>query len=499
MSLAKMPNELLDGVLGFLGRDDLVSVRTVSHRWSRIATRHLFYTVTLRPSIEGFNNWYACFANPDIKTAARRLVIHTTDNGVNGLGAGLQKFEPHRAEPGTTETTRPRPLSLIAEFPRVTELCVVFSDYCLSRRSQVLQQDYSLEAVDMREEALQDILSALFERHAKPGVPKITRLEMQNMQNVVLPDITASQVFTSAIQHVEHLDLHMIIEKSLAHGLYYEMAFPERWTFDEHLLTSWVAPLAHQLKSLSLGYSSWGFWGSIPGQFDPSGVEFPCLESLTLREYAIAHHDDLDWVLALPSLKKLALEDCRIVSNVWVGDRDRPEWNLDTHDWIREPPEMYHFDVENASHPEELYQFPGTWEDMLDKIRLRLPGLGEFKFCIPWGQRYIVFEDGRWPTPWILMNNKGDMEFGDGQGVKKRDIVNRAKETNKGDRRALAELQQAVSGAGLQSRRKGMWLVRIPGRAIGVALRKHCSGVVEFWGSPSRWLRRRLMCPVSGA
>lgn len=141
-----------------------------------------------------------------------------------------------------------------------------------------------------------------------------------------------------------------------------------------------------------------------------------------------------------------------------------------------------------------LYHFPGTWEDVFDKMRRRLPKLKEFAFEIPWASRYIAFEAGRWPTPWTWADGKGNMQYGDGMGIKGRDVVNRARETDRGDVRALDELRTAVNAGPVVKRVKRKR--HIPGKAVGMALIKPLSPFIEFCRDPSRWLMRRFGCPV---
>lgn len=491
MALRNVPDDVLRAIFRHLEPGDLVSARSVCRTWARVATTRLFHAVTLRPTLDGFERWYRCAENPYINMAARRIVIHTTDeaSGVYSLGAGLEAFEPHRTEAGEEKEEKQRPLSLLSEFPRASELRIVFSPLCLGKTSN--QQCDSMESVSMRERALSDIFEAAKKRH-ESAVSKIETLVIENLQNAPLPDLTSSPAFRAATRHVRHLDLHMIAERSEGHGLYYEMDFPERHTFDRHLQTAWVEPLSHRLETLSLGYDDWSFWGSVPGIFRPKPHGgFPRLTSLRLNQFVIAHDDDLDWVTDLPALKKLALDSCPIVSDVWVGQRDRSAWELDTRDWVRVPPSTYNFDVERAARPDELYRYPGTWERVFDQIRRRLPELEGFDFVTAWGQRYVGFQDGNWPTPWRYVDGEGDMEFGSGggEGGKGPKVVNRARETDEGDRRALEELRRGVGGVGVPSRMRRVFVVR---RAV----QQRVAGVLEFCRSPKKWLIRKLTCPV---
>jgi hypothetical protein len=166
------------------------------------------------------------------------------------------------------------------------------------------------------------------------------------------------------------------------------------------------------LKALSI-YSRSDNWGPFPGYFDPSGISFPKLETLALGYYTLAHDDDLNWALAIKSLRKLILHNCMIASWIRIESENMAQWQVRTHDWTRMS------DAGESAWYED-FAYGGKWSQHLDRIAEDLPSLVDFRFgygdsyfepsykvthrdCCPaeiFHQRYICFDNGTLPTHW---------------------------------------------------------------------------------------------------
>lgn len=244
-----------------------------------------------------------------------------------------------------------------------------------------------------------------------------------------------------------------------------------RRTYEPYLQHELLPQFADRLTSLDLSFSE--YWGALPGYFDgkidDTPLVFPNLKSLALSQFIIAHHDHFDWVLAQTSLTSLHMDQCHILSFIrYGGYTDAPDWGVRTHDWEHLPPSSYGFTYGN----ENLYRFSGTWETVFDRIRRELPELVDFCFKNDWTEthdevaldRYILFDHGLCPSPWIGAERSGLLDFGylrghtpmlpDGSYEGYREL-SRARITGEGDGRALKELVGVVEGR--QGRYRGVY------------------------------------------
>ncbi|KAH6889647.1 hypothetical protein B0T10DRAFT_404285 [Thelonectria olida] len=438
MAFQNVPEELLDAIISRLSGHDLLTARLVCHRWKVLASKDLFHTISLVPTDKGFDKWYHCVNDEGPRSLARRLVIYTTIGEGNSLAQyydawyDVKKSRDRREE----DPERLDPISSFADFPQVDQLCLVFSSVCLGE----LTDDFTawhIELMEARKSLLEDVFEAIKTRYERPNTSKIRHLTIQNLQNVPLPEFTSSELFRSVTEHLEQLDLQVIVEHN-EDDPDSDIHWLERRTFEPYMHEAWLAPLSDQLTSLSLSFDE--HWGTMPGTFTGHGLVFPHLKTLKLGRYSISHYDHLDWVLAQPSLRTLIFEHCRVVSHVWERVEVIEIWEVATRDWFRLSPDIF-----DGFHKDAPYHFPGTWEFMFDKIRLGLPHLIDFQFQIAWSGRYVAYQGETMPTRWIWGRENGDKEFGDGIGFEtERKMLNRAKETDEGDSRALEELREAT-------------------------------------------------------
>ena len=106
----------------------------------------------------------------------------------------------------------------------------------------------------------------------------------------------------------------------------------ELQTFPDHLCFAWLSPISKNLKALTI-YHKTDNWGPFPGHFNPGGIPFPKLETLALGYYTLAHDNDLDWILAIKSLKNLIFHNCMIASWIRIDKDNIADWKLKKHNW----------------------------------------------------------------------------------------------------------------------------------------------------------------------
>ncbi|KAH6898065.1 hypothetical protein B0T10DRAFT_471754 [Thelonectria olida] len=258
--------------------------------------------------------------------------------------------------------------------------------------------------------------------------------------------------------------LHLqVAEEYNEHGPDRDVECIERVQFEPYLQQQWLAPIAHQLTSLSLSFNE--CWGTAPGYFSGAGLIFPQLKTLNLGNFVASHHDHFDWILAQESLTSLGLDRCYIASHLRLCESQLETWKPPTHDWKQHPTGSFGFDWEDDC----TYTFSGTWETIFDNIRSRLTNLSDFRFSYSTesfcstpaliglhNRRYITLDTGLLPTPWIeASGHDGEMKFGNNDSTvwqpkkgensyRKRCGLNKAKGNEKGDLRALDELLQVV-------------------------------------------------------
>lgn len=494
MELNRMPPEVLSLILRqLLEHQDpdcnyeesrihyghLRNARLVCRQWNELATPHLFWTLTLDAHPDD-GMWLKhipflhLINNEAIQRAVQNVVIRThpedrdTEHDADDEEVCTWATEDDDIDaPGGLFSVA---VAGIAKLPNLKALQISFTEGCLGDRQYGWwEDDDESESISRRLDMLKMVFGAIQKRRAANDadrrVSTIRSLTLKNMQNVPIPDFIASDLYKDVIKDIDELHL-LIAHEYREHGPDHDLDRIERRTFEPYLQNELLPPLAHQLTSLTLAFRE--CWGVLPGQFDGKGLVFPNLRTLTLSDYVIGHNDQFDWVLAQKSLKTLRLDRCFIVSYMRILNSQWDEWRVPTHDWHEYP--------EGAFGHERcrIFGFLGTWETVYDRIREELPSLKEF--CSVYNMyyntfegrenmgaslsnsRYIVFDSGLCPSPWIEANDddSGELSFGNNDpAVCPRDAsttriygrqmsLNRAKETQVGDARAFEDLLRAV-------------------------------------------------------
>ncbi len=465
--------------------EHLCNARLVCRQWHALATPHLFRTVTLDAGPKKGdwswedNVWNRMIGSKTVQTVARNVVICSHHSGPTPKGNGEDTVLEYHNDDNEDD-----PLAVaingIAKLPNLQSLQITFGDTCMGDRVYDWGEEWGVEAdedyesITHRLQTLNTVFRAIQKRCAALGLgddsstrpSTIRSLALKNLQNLPIRDFAASDLYKDIVKDLTELHL-LITHEYHEHGPDRDLEYPERQTYEPYLQNELLPPLAQQLTSLTLVFKE--CWGVMPAYFNGAGLAFPALKTLTLGEFVIGHHDQFDWVLAQKSLESLRLDRCFIASHLRVRNDQWDEWspNIPTHDWHRYPEGSFGF--EGA----QIFGFSGTWETVYDRIRQELPKLREFcSVHHPYSHtfdhqgnmganlsvlRYIVFESGLCPSPWIQAREyDGEMEFGNNDpAVCPREVtgaaryrsdktLNRAKETKLGDGRALVDLVRAV-------------------------------------------------------
>ncbi|KAF2824877.1 hypothetical protein CC86DRAFT_48067 [Ophiobolus disseminans] len=161
------------------------------------------------------------------------------------------------------------------------------------------------ESVPMRTHTLRQLFAALDHTHLN-----VETLSIENLQDYT-PHVYTEPSFQNVRAKLKGLHLNIAMEYS-EHGPDQDSNIPDKHTFfNRQLNAHWLAPTQKQLTHLTLYGDS--FWGVYP-RWDPRGLHFPALKSLSLGNWSIAHEWQVDWILShVDTLEELYLDDCPIV------------------------------------------------------------------------------------------------------------------------------------------------------------------------------------------
>ncbi|KAH6628121.1 hypothetical protein F5144DRAFT_297065 [Chaetomium tenue] len=486
MSIRDIPPEILNLVLGqlfeyeydddpesFIHYGHLRNARLVCRQWHEFATRHLFRTLVLNyaPDQEVRSRqdipWTHAVNSETIQPVVQDVVIQSHPDALDMDEDPVSDAEDWVTEDIEEDSPFDVAVTSIAQLPNLKSVQIWFPEDCLgARESQWWEDDEKIESISHRLQTLKTVFGAIQKRRANANrTSTIRSLTLKNLQNVTISDFTSSDLYKDVMKDLNELHLFVAHEYN-EHGPDHDLDRIERQTFEPYLQNELLPPLAHQLTSLTLTFRE--CWGVIPAYFDGKVLVFPNLRTLTLGEFVVGHHDQFDWVLAQKSLRTLRLDRCFVVSYLRVLNEQFNEWGVPTHDWHEYPEGSFGF------YGSKVFGFSGTWEAVYDGIREGLPNLREFG-CVHhrWhntfdrreemgadmsASRYIVFDAGLCPSPWISTGEyTGEMNFGNNdpaicpvEEVAQRgryslqNPLNRAKETELGDTRAFEDLLRAV-------------------------------------------------------
>ena len=488
MDISDLPPEVLSLILGQLfdyQHDDdpesrihyghLRNARLVCRQWEKLATAHLFRTLILDVGREdGVRSWkhkaWSDMVNSKtIQRVAQSVVIYSHPEGGELMDDEADSEVEHSDDEDAGYFGAA--VSSIAKLPNLKALQICFAEKCVgARETEWWEEDEDTEPISHRLQTLKTVFGALRRRRAafdkEDWTTAIRSLTLKNLQNLPIPEFTSSDLYKDVVKDINELHL-MIAHEYNEPGPDHDLDRVERQTYEPYLEKELLPPLADQLRSLTLTFRE--CWGVVPAYFDGKGLVFPNLKTLTLGEFVIGHHDQFDWVLAQKSLETLRLDRCFIVSHLRVLNVQWDTWRarVPTHDWHEYPDGAFGIEKDHS----QAWGFSATWKTVYDSIRNGLPKLREFcsvhhRYYNTFDRResmgaslsrrrYIAFESGLCPSPWIEAEDDGEMRFGNndpailpreatGNRYAPFESLNRAKETELGDTRAFQDLLRAV-------------------------------------------------------
>lgn len=395
-------------------RRDLSNARLACKELEKHAAKELFKDVFVSPSEEHVSTWNSISQDERIRQIPRHAIIHTQPD-IEDNSYGEQREDEEVGEDFEEA------LVALARFPNLDSVEIGFTPECLGDRD-TSWYEHVVEDVSRRKHMFQLIFQAIKKRAEDEENRTIRKLTITNLQNCPIPDLAPSDLFRDVMGQLE--ELHIVItQESNEHGPDHDYTRKELQIFPAHLCAVWLKPISENLRALSIFHRT-DNWGPFPGYFDPSGLSFPKLETLALGYYTLAHDNDLDWILAIKSLKKLILYNCMIASWVCIDSENMEEWQPPTHDWTRLPGD----DEDSYS---DQFAYGGKWSQNFDRIAGNLPNLVDFRFdqaaSYNYGgdgaqyglkhrhtcgtrvfpRRYICFDNGILPTHWPEADDNG--------------------------------------------------------------------------------------------
>lgn len=460
--LGRLPEEVLDRVLVELTEPDdedhmfMRRARLVCQQWNRLIIPHVFRTIRLRHTLDDdnvrFRPWHEMINSTVVRHAVRRVIVPSLPD----KRSRLHDREPNRGLLAGFHPSFIDAIQRIKELPAVNAVDVRFSPHCLGYEPGP-DNDDPVETKASRFLTLRSVFEAIELRRqfgAEHGYSEIDSLTLYNLQNDKQPSFVASDLFKSVTSTVKKLQL-LITVQCTERTAGWDIYAIERLEYEPHLQTELLPQLAENLNSLTLGFHE--PWGVAAGSFDGQGLVFPRLRTLHLIKFVIGHHDQIDWILDQKSITCLRLDQCYIASHLAFNEVSLRTWRTPVHDWQR-PPELDSFMVDVA-----VYFFPGTWEEVFDRIRTGLPELRDFRFDQKGvsnnyhffnpsdmradlvKNRYIIFNMDKWEMPhhaigWVELD-RGEADIDAWTEARR---GGRAEETREGDLRGLRDLMHAL-------------------------------------------------------
>lgn len=375
------------------------------------AAEELFKSVYISPSKADVSIWNSISEHDVIRCIPHHIFIRTylkeEEEGGGWAGDSCRK---------DTDSDFEIAIGALSRFPNLDALQISFTEECKGREKEWWEENPA-ESPSQRGDMLRLIFRAIKHRAADEENRPIRKLTIKNLQNCPIPEFTSSELFRDVMGQLDELHISLTQEYN-EDGPDRDYTKVELQTFPAHFCADWLKPISTNLKALSIYHRNEN-WGPFPGYFDFGDMQFPKLENLALGYYTLAHDNDLDWVVAIKSLRKLVLHNCMIASYIRISDSNMNEWKMPVQDWIPLP----------SQYGDGQFKYEGRWNSYLDRIATGLPNLIDFRFDQgglyhdnPYGvdcrddcgvrifpQRYVVFDDGTLPTHWPEAEDDGEL------------------------------------------------------------------------------------------
>ncbi|KAJ4335895.1 hypothetical protein N0V95_008769 [Ascochyta clinopodiicola] len=444
--LLSLPPEIVENVIKQVSnKQDLFIARTGLQDIKQARCKDVFVS----PGQDHISNWNTISQDDIIRRIPRHAIIHTQPNAGDSDGS---EREGEEVDDEDFEDA----VAALSRFPNLNSVEIGFTPECTGDRYSSLWNNV-VEDMEQREEMLTLVFRAIKDIAANNQNRTIRKLAITNLQNCPIPDFTSSALFRDVMAPLEELHISATQECN-EYGPDHDYTRIELRTFPTHLCSDWLKPVSANLRALSV-YHRTDNWGPFPGYFDSTscGLSFPKLETLCLGYYTLAHDNDIDWILAIPSLRKLVLHNCMIVSWIRIEPDNMAEWAVHTHDWT-----SLHGAEEDGR--DNDFAYAGTWSVCLDRIAAAVPNLADFRFdeasLLDYGddepryglkfrdscgvrifpKRYVCFDNGTLPTPWPGADEEGALC----SWLKGGFPTNMHEETFERDQRSLAGLLERL-------------------------------------------------------
>ena len=365
-----LPVELKRLSIGFLDddADALKQLRLVSHEIGALATEVLFSTAVLDPT-DHTAEIFAALTHSKFCQDVKCVIINDF------------KFEPtfeyddEDEPPMELEVTKSYSdaLASLFKFENLQELRLKFAVECAAelnpRYNDGTRNNYVSQTVEYRSAILGIICSSV------ESLQKLRVISIRDLQDHMDRQILESEAFKSIRSRLTGLHLQITTEEP--YFAVCNAACHRGFSID--LLELWLRPVLPHLTHLTL-YSYTCMWGIYPFvDFRELGT-FPCLKSLSLGNWTIAHDWQIDWILSHGStLKVLLLDDCSIIPALRMAKRKEDNMaSLNFPSLVPEGPDIWgdFFMVVNL-----------RWHQVLDRFQHNLLHLEQFALRCTDGSR----------------------------------------------------------------------------------------------------------------
>lgn len=258
--------------------DTLKQLRLVNKDIGTLTTDVLFGTAVLRSTDESAEAFHK-LVRSEYSNIVRRAVIYT-DTDEDDPQDGSELLESFAEAIG-----------LHCSFENLQELQLKFAVECAAELDTYIGEGYFQDVCETPEYR-SAVLRTVFE--VLEDVGTLRALSIRNLQDHMDRQTLESDAFQSVRSRLTGLHLQIATEEREQHDLDFE-ALHRGFTVD--LPELWLRPVSSHLTHLTL-YCYTSFWGLCPF-VDFRHIEpFPCLESLSLGNWTIAHDWQIDWILS---------------------------------------------------------------------------------------------------------------------------------------------------------------------------------------------------------
>ncbi|KAE8155013.1 hypothetical protein BDV25DRAFT_135350 [Aspergillus avenaceus] len=401
-TVSSLPTEILHRIAQYSDQDSLRSLRLTHKRFSSISQSQLLHTVTLTTSNKSISRFTELLNDKSRAQLVRKVVLDTSkwdayfdDGEYNGYETNDENDSDFDPDPEIVNLRKFTKLfDRLRDIPRLHSVVLRFHPVCM------VNDDFGdcRQTVEFRSTIFRAFVSAL----EKLDTP-IRELAIRDLQNVneTDPDVLAS--LRKILGNLRSLRLNIANEHNEGNGEY-DLEYEEPHKFFPELSSIWLQPTLSNLKHLTL-YSS-NYFGYYP-KCDLSGLHFPRLKTLALGNYAFIHDTQLDWILSHKTLQELYLDDCCILNEVAIYDKQRTYLNPQQYTAL---PEQYVSEKSYAAYDKR-------WDHYFRAFKDGLPRLRHFRYGHSqnwWVEDTTPFEDEAELT--IGMHRDSYQVFCDGYG-----------------------------------------------------------------------------------